>query len=135
MLNILIADDQAIYRETLRAILQPYGKCVLVEDGAQAVQAFQEAMAANNPFRLILLDIQMPHMDGQEALLQIRKLEKQKYGPSLSMRDYAYVLMQTSLDDPTQLMTAFKTGHCNGYIVKPVDRDELLERMKKYNLI
>ncbi|MEO5354205.1 MAG: response regulator [Magnetococcus sp. XQGC-1] len=135
MLKILIADDQLIYRETLRVFLQPYGKCVLVEDGAQAVQAFQEALAANDPFQLVLLDIQMPNMDGQEALMQIRKLEKQKHGLSLSSCEYSYVLMQTSLDDPAQLVTAYKEGHCNGYIVKPVDQDELLERLRKNRII
>ena len=134
MLNILIADDQAIYRETLDIILQPYGNRVLVEDGAQAVHAFQQAMNAHDPFQLVLLDIQMPNMNGQEALLQIRQLEKQKYGP-LHMHERAFVLMQSSLDDPSQLMTAYKDGHCNGYILKPVDRDELIKRLQKHHII
>ena len=135
MLKILIADDQLIYRETLRVVLQPHGHCVLVEDGVQAVQAFQEALVANDPFRLVLLDIQMPNMNGQEALLQIRKMEKLRHGLSLSNCEYSYVLMQTSLDDPSQLVTAYKEGHCNGYIVKPVDQDELLERLRKHHII
>lgn len=135
MLNILIADDQPIYRETLRMILQPHGNCVVVEDGAQAVQAFREALETNNPFRLVMLDIQMPNLDGQGALLQIRQLEKQKIGVSLTAGEYAFILIQTSLDDPIELMTAFKQGHCNGYIVKPVDEDELLERLRKHNII
>ena len=38
-------------------------------------------------------------------------------------------------NDPAQLMTAYKDGHCNGYILKPVDRDELIARLKKYHII
>ncbi|MEO5339874.1 MAG: response regulator [Magnetococcus sp. MYC-9] len=135
MLNILIADDQPIFRETLRVMLKPYGRCVAVDNGVQAVNSFRKGLETDNPFRLVLLDIQMPQMNGQEALLQIRRLEKQKYGVSLSALEYAVVLMQTSLDDPAQLVTAFKEGHCNGYIVKPVEQEDLLNRLKKYNLI
>ncbi len=51
-----------------------------VEDGVQSVRVFQDALDAGNPFRLVLLDIQMPHMDGQEALVQIRQMEKLSLG-------------------------------------------------------
>ncbi|MBF0401741.1 MAG: response regulator [Magnetococcales bacterium] len=134
-MNILIVDDQVIYRETLRAMLEPHGKCVVAEDGVQAVQAFQNALEANNPFQLVLLDIQMPNLDGQGALLQMRQLEKQKFGVMLTAHQYAHIIMQTSLDSPAQLTTAFKEGRCNGYIVKPVDEDELLERLRRHGLL
>lgn len=135
MLKILIADDQLIYRRTLQMMLAPYGHCVLVEDGAQAVQEFREALESGHPFQLVLLDIQMPNLDGQGALLQIRTMEKQKYSLTLTNQQYAFILMQTSLDSPTELMTAYKKGQCNGYIVKPVAEDELLTRLRKHNLI
>ena len=134
-MKILIADDQSIYRETLKVILRPYGECVAVEDGALAVQTFQAALQAGQPFRLVLLDIQMPHMDGQEALLRIRQMEKQAYGVSLDISQYAFIIMQTSMDDPVQLVQAFKKGHCNGYIQKPVQRADLLEKLKQHGLI
>lgn len=134
-MRILIADDQMIYREVLKSMLSPYGECVTAEDGEQAVQMFAEALHNKQPFKLVLLDIQMPHMDGQEALRQIRLLEKRQYGPTLDVEDYACIIMQTSLDDPDSLITAFKKGHCSGFINKPVDRAELLEKMKKHGLI
>ncbi|MBF0463153.1 MAG: response regulator [Magnetococcales bacterium] len=134
-MKVLIADDQSIYRETLKAILRPYGTFVEVEDGALAVEAFQAALQAGEPFKLVLLDIQMPHMDGQEALLRIRQMEKQAYGASLDIRPYAFIVMQTSMEDPIQLVQAFKKGHCNGYIQKPVQKAELLEKLRKHGLI
>lgn len=134
-MKILIADDHMVFREILRTILKPYGECVLVEDGAQAVQAFADALNAKDPFKLVMLDIQMPHMDGQEALVQIRQMEKQFYGPTLDSKEFAYIIMQTSLDDPTTFMTAFLKGRCNGFINKPVSKEELLEKLKKNKLI
>ncbi len=134
-MRILIADDHMVYREILKTMLRPYGECVTVEDGEQAVRTFQEALQAKNPFKLVLLDIQMPNLDGQEALLQIRKLEKRALGPTLDIKEYACIIMQTSLDDPESLITAFKKGHCNGFINKPVDREELLAKMKRHQLI
>ncbi|MBF0399441.1 MAG: response regulator [Magnetococcales bacterium] len=134
-MKILIADDQKIYRATLHAMLQPFGECVVVEDGEQAVQAFAEALERKDPFRLVLLDIEMPFMDGQQALVQMRLMERRVYGPTLNTKDFACIIMQTSLDDPITFITAFKKGHCNGYLTKPVTRDELLEKMKNHGLI
>ncbi|MEO5339854.1 MAG: response regulator [Magnetococcus sp. MYC-9] len=134
-MKILIADDHMVYREVLKAMLHPYGECVTVEDGEQAVLAFGEALQAKAPFRLVLLDIQMPHMDGQEALVQIRQMERHAYGSTLDIKEYACIIMQTSVDDPLSLITAFKKGHCNGFISKPVDREELLDKMKKHGLV
>ncbi|MBF0399835.1 MAG: response regulator [Magnetococcales bacterium] len=134
-MRILIADDHRVYREVLKAMLQPYGECVTVEDGEQAVQVFGEALKANQPFQLVLLDIQMPYMDGQEALVQIRSMEKKIYGPTLDIKNYSCIIMQTSVDDPVSLITAFKRGHCNGFINKPVDMEELLDKIKKHGLI
>ncbi|MBF0460047.1 MAG: response regulator [Magnetococcales bacterium] len=134
-MKILIADDQIIYRKTLEVMLRPYGECVLVEDGLSAVQVFAEALRAGAPFKLVMLDIQMPNMDGQEALLRIRQMEKQAYHATLHGNEYAIILMQTSLEEPAQLVKAFKEGHCNGYINKPVDEEELLARLRKYHLI
>ena len=134
-MKTLIVDDEIVFRETLRAMLEPYGTCHMVMDGALAVQAFNAALQAGEPFQLVLLDIQMPNMDGQEALLKMRQLERQAHHGALHEAERAIILMQTSMEDPVQLATAFKTGHCNGYLVKPVDQDDLLARLKKYRLI
>lgn len=135
-MKILIADDQAIFSEMLERMLKPYGECVIVNDGSLAVQAFGAALEAGDPFDLVLLDIDMPCMDGQEALLQIRQMEKQKNRHSLTNDGlHAVIFMQTSMEDPSQLVTAYKIGRCNGYINKPVDEDDLLARLRKHNLL
>ena len=108
----------------------------MVEDGALAVKAFEDALAMGEPFNLILLDIEMPHMDGQQALHQIRQMEKCFYKNFLNNKSvYSIIFMQTSMEDPEQLARAYKKGRCDGFISKPVDRDNLLARMRRHHLL
>jgi two-component system chemotaxis response regulator CheY len=71
--KILIADDSSIIRKAMTRIFNELGytNVVLAEDGAQAV----ERHAAEKP-DLILLDIVMPNMNGDEALAKIRDADK-----------------------------------------------------------
>lgn len=134
-MKTLIIDDELANRELLKYILQPYGECVKAEDGLVGVTLFKEHLASGEPFDLVMMDIMMPSMDGQEALLAIRREEKEMYGTSLNTKDYAFIIMQTSLDDPQHLVDAYFKGKCNGYIAKPVTQDILLEKLKRHNLI
>lgn len=134
-MKVLIADDHFVYREALQIMLKPYGSCVAVGDGEQAVEKFSEALQQNNPFNLVLLDIQMPYMDGITALKKIRLIEKKLYGVSLDSSRYSCIIMQTNMDDIVTFKKAFKEGRCNGFIKKPVTLQDLLEKLRKHNLI
>ncbi len=134
-MKILIVDDDAGYRDLLEVMLEPHGECTLAEDGREAVERFKTALDAGKPYDLVLMDIQMPHMDGQEALKRIRRLEKAVYGITLDNKNYAVIIMQTSVEDPKQFREAFVEGKCNGYITKPVEEGELLAKLKSHHLL
>lgn len=134
-MKILVADDEFSSRALLMHLLRPYGTCTEAEDGGEAVALFKKALLDATPFDLVLLDILMPKMDGQEALKEIRMAEKAAYGVTLTLKEYAYIIMVTAMDDPAQLVEAYTKGKCNGYLNKPVIREELLEKLRKSNLI
>jgi two-component system, chemotaxis family, chemotaxis protein CheY len=128
-MRILIVEDDYISRRMLKEILKQYGTCDMVVDGAEAVLAFEVAWEEERPYDWICLDIMMPVMDGQEALRRIRLKEKELGvgGPG-----EVKVIMLTALGDPHSVVQAFYQGGATSYLVKPIEKDNLIREF--YNL-
>ncbi len=130
-MKILIVEDDFTARRILKGILAPYGECDIVVDGREAVQAFRLAWEEGQPFDLICLDIMMPHLDGHEALQQIRDMEK---AMGVKGSDEVKVIMITALGDAKTVIKAFYKGGATAYLVKPIDKSKLLEEIRKLGL-
>ncbi|HET6880121.1 MAG TPA: response regulator [Pirellulales bacterium] len=73
-LRVLLAEDTTANREFFRTALEQRGHTVVaVEDGREALRAFQAARESS-PFDVVLLDVEMPVLDGREAAAELRKL-------------------------------------------------------------
>lgn len=131
-MRILIADDYFMARRILKEILAPYGDCDVVIDGDEAVQAFRLAWEEGAPYDLLCLDIMMPGMDGQEALVKIREMEAAMGVPPAQE---AKVLMISALDDPRNVVKAYAKGGAASYLVKPIEKETLLAEVRKLGLI
>ncbi len=130
-MKTLIAEDDFTSRMLLQALLQPYGICHTSVNGKEAVQAVASALASGEPYNLICLDIMMPEMDGQTALKEIRALEDKK---GILSSDGVKIIMTTALGDKTNIMSAFKE-QCDAYLVKPIEKNNLIENLKKLGFI
>jgi signal transduction histidine kinase len=77
--RLLIMDDEAIVRNVLRQLLESLGYTVeCVQDGTEAVAAYQRAQAAGQPFAVVILDYTIPGgMGGLEALARLRAIDPQ----------------------------------------------------------
>ncbi|MGH9378581.1 MAG: PAS domain S-box protein, partial [Terriglobia bacterium] len=74
-LKILLVEDHPANQKLARFLLEKYGYTVeAANDGIEAIAALQKA--ASDPFDLVLMDIQMPRMDGFEATTMIRRMQK-----------------------------------------------------------
>lgn len=115
--KVLLVEDNELNREIATAILEEAGlKVDAVEDGTDAVAKMNEA--AEDEYDLILMDIQMPKMDGYTATREIRTLSSNKKAniPIVAMTANAF-------EEDRQ--KAFKAG-MNAHIAKPIDIKTIL---------
>ncbi|MBF0217264.1 MAG: response regulator [Candidatus Omnitrophica bacterium] len=113
---ILVVDDQARNNELLEAYLVPEGYEIAKASGGE--EALEKISAGG--IDLVLLDIMMPKMSGLEVLEKLRAGEKTRLIP---------VVMVTALTETEDKIKALLSG-CDDFISKPVDKVELLARVK-----
>ena len=130
-MKILLAEDDYVTRKFMANFLSKYGECDVTVDGMEAVDAFMMALEDGEPYDLACLDIMMPVMDGYQALVGIRNLERDRNIPE----DKAVkVIMTTALNDEKNVKMAFDLG-CSVYSGKPIDQDRFEQALKKLGLI
>ena len=130
-MKMLIVEDDCTTRKILLKFLQPFGEIDVAVDGQEAVTAYREALSSGEPYRLICLDIMMPELDGHGVLKSIRDIEQAQ---KVKADDVVKIVMTTALGDSSNVLGAFKGG-CEGYVVKPIDKQRLLTELRKLNLI
>jgi len=116
-LKILIAEDDKICRMLLKEYISKFSKeVILTRTGVETVD-----ICRNTPdIDLLLMDIQMPDMDGYEATRQIRLFNKE-----------VIIIAQTAFALSGEREKALEAG-CNDYIAKPFDQTLLIDVIKQY---
>ena len=128
-MRILIAEDDFTCRMIMRRLLEPYAKCDVAINGKEAVEAFTIGIVEGKPYDLILLDVMMPEMDGQEVVKEVRKIEEEEWG--IIYPKGIKIIMTTALDDPHNVVTAFKSL-CDAYLVKPITEEKLIAAIREF---
>jgi two-component system cell cycle response regulator DivK len=118
MATILVVEDNPMNMELTVDLLESYGFEVMqAEDGSQALD-----VVSKNTFDLILLDMQLPKMDGLEVLEKIKENENTKDIPVVALTAHAM-----RGDDKK-----FIDAGCAGYISKPIDIHDFKETITNY---
>ena len=116
--NVLLVEDNEINQQVAREILEGAGLNVtLANDGQEAVNAVKE-----NNYDAVLMDVQMPVMDGYTATREIRKDDRFKELPIIAMTAHA----MTGDEDKS-----LESG-MNGHVTKPIDPDQLFATLQKW---
>ncbi len=129
-LKILLAEDDFATRRVMQRILELRGRCDVAVNGQEAVQAFEEARKASEPYDLVLLDVMMPELDGRTALRRIRQIEQER---GVLPGDGCKIVMATALGDAKTVVGSFK-DLCDGYLVKPIDGRKLAAELDRLGL-
>jgi CheY-like chemotaxis protein len=119
-LRILIAEDNVVNQKLTFRLLERRGhSVVLTSTGLEAIEAFDKER-----FDLILMDVQMPDMDGLEATLQIRAREKQTgtHTPIVALTAHALK------GDKERCVAA----GMDGYINKPIEADKFIQMVEEF---
>ncbi|HXN87301.1 MAG TPA: response regulator, partial [Candidatus Binataceae bacterium] len=120
--RVLIVDDNATNREIAREMVVSVGAIVVeAESGAEAIAAFKRADDLGDPFKMILLDMRMPEMDGLEVASRIRHL----------VHGGAPLILMLSSDDLKPQLSRLRESGLNAYLVKPITRRELFEAISR----
>lgn len=130
-MRILIAEDDFIARNLLLRILHPFGACEAACDGKEALRAFRAAFAAGEPYGLVVLDYQMPGMDGGEVLLSMRAFEAEA---GVKGKEACKICMATHVSEKGKILESFAKG-CDGYILKPYDRDKVVGDLRLFHIL
>ena len=129
--TIIIAEDDDGHADLIKEALLESGiqnNIIRFTNGEEAWDFLEEEAARDvsnhNHAFLLLLDINMPRMDGVEVLKRIKSHTQLKSIP---------VIMLTTTDDPREVEQCYKLG-CNIYITKPVDFFKFTETLKRLGL-
>jgi PAS domain S-box-containing protein len=124
-LSILVAEDNEINALLARALLTRLGhRPTIAGNGEAALESWHAARAAGAPYDLVLMDLQMPGMDGLEAARRIRDAED-ALDPELGHRPTP-ILALTANAYPEDREAALAAG-MDGMLVKPLDRERLAD--------
>ncbi|MFZ1241991.1 MAG: response regulator transcription factor [Anaerolineae bacterium] len=114
--RVLLADDHALFREGLAGIITSQPDMDVVGEASDGLEAV--VMAQELKPDLVLMDVQMPTLDGIEAARQIKE-----------MVAHATIVMLTVRDDDEKLFEALKSG-AQGYLLKDIHSKDMLAMLR-----
>ncbi|WP_158537988.1 hybrid sensor histidine kinase/response regulator [Corallincola holothuriorum] len=119
--SIMVAEDTFANQEVLRAMLEMMGCQVFIAaDGREAVSTFKQ-----HPVDLVLMDWQMPRLNGYEAAKQIRQFEVETNKPATPILVVTAGMMDTERQRCLQ-------GGMNGYLTKPLTLRQLYDALEEF---
>jgi signal transduction histidine kinase/CheY-like chemotaxis protein len=122
-LSVLVAEDNEINALLMRSLLTRLGHhAVITTNGEEALESWLAAKSAGAPYDLVLMDIQMPQLDGIETTKRIRSLEAGQPGRQTP------ILALTANTLVEDRYACFEAG-MDGFLIKPLDREKLADAL------
>ncbi|WP_376793629.1 response regulator [Thermogemmatispora sp.] len=115
-IRILLADDHPIVREGLRAVLETQPDLSVVAEAANGLETIAQARETRPD--IVLLDLEMPVLDGVEAIRRLLELEPKPR-----------VIVFTAFDNDERILHAVRAG-ASGYLLKGAPREEIFQAIR-----
>ncbi len=138
-LRILLAEDNEINAMLARSLLERDGHHVThacngheaVNFAAAVLDAGSAQEPGGEPFDLVLMDMQMPEMDGLQAAREIRRIESESEGAGARFLPIVALTANAMKEHHDECLAA----GMNGYLAKPFDREDLMDVLKQWSVI
>lgn len=123
MIRILLADDHPIVREGLRAVLETQADFEVIAEAANGDEALRLARELRPD--IVLLDLEMPVMDGVEAIRRLAGRNRNELNTIPTPR----IIVFTAFDNDERIIHAVQAG-ANGYLLKGAPREEIFKAIR-----
>jgi len=126
-MRFLVADDEELVREQICATLRDYGECDAVNSGRNAVKMFALAHAHNIHYDAIIVDIQMPDIDGFKALDVVNERE---FSHGMLPARKVIITAHSSADN-----VHLAQSKCDALLVKPITSEQIRGVLTRLGLV
>lgn len=123
-MRILAVDDEYAALTKMVALMSEYGQCDAATNGKQALELFRKALLRGHPYDLITIDIEMPEINGIQLLHELNEREMTTAKRAIKM--------VVSVASTTRNILQAAANQCDAFIVKPVKRAVLIEKMAQF---
>ena len=130
-MRVLIVDNDSFSKATAKVYLQNVGYCEEADDRESALAAFRAAIAAGDPFRLVLVDIEVTDAGDDTLLTDMRTIEENHGVPP---ENRARVFVVTAMSG-RQLVTDCLMKGYDEFFGKPLEKNRLFGRLDAYDLL
>ncbi len=121
-LRVLVAEDNAVNQKVIVRTLAVFGiEAVVTSDGAEALLELHRAIDEGRPYDVVLMDVQMPVLDGLCATRRLRE----GFPPEAQPR-----VVALTADAMSETVLLAREAGMDGYITKPISRDELAAELR-----
>lgn len=131
-MKILVIDDDKVSLGMMKMILEQYGQVDTCEDGREGFIAFQKALNAFDPYRLVAVDIMMPGLDGQSTIRSMRASEAQK---GLPPGNEAIIFIVTQLEKLPNHVAFMNAIGPASYVKKPLNQNTIVSKLLHFGLL
>jgi len=129
--KVLLAEDVEINREIVEALVQP--TLLEIDSAENGIEAFTKYKNSPDSYNLILMDVQMPEMDGYEATRRIRQFEAQQQSSGIdSVHSAGIPIIAMTANVFREDIERCLNAGMNGHIGKPLDMEEFFAVLRKY---
>lgn len=122
--HVLVVDDQPVVLEVMQEYLNHFKvACVLANSGAEAIEKYRQSKLAGKPFDLVILDWNMPDMDGVETLAQLRQLIDHEHETKI------FMMTAYGRED---IVETLRKLHVDNLLLKPVTQSVLYDHLVEH---